>query len=232
MVNNDSTKKGAVKYLFMLFIQRVIGLLFFITAAGTIFDTRGMVNFALYYGISVAACIVMYNGHQETLSERGKKQSNTKNWDKVLLPIYVLLAYYVIYLVAGLGIRFAWPQLSIDWFYGGILVYLISGAFTIWPIMENKHFESTSRIQSDRSQKVISTGPYRLVRHPGYLGILLWAISVTMIFGTLAVALTAAAIVITITIRTYLEDTMLKKELAGYLDYANIVKYRLIPFIW
>jgi protein-S-isoprenylcysteine O-methyltransferase Ste14 len=204
----------------------------FIAAAGTIMNIRGIINFLLYFTISIIAGLFMYNNHQETLYERGKKHANTKSWDKVLLPIYILLAYYGIYLIAGLGIRFQWPQLSVSWLYAGAILYLISGVFTVWPVMANKHFESTSRIQNDRAQTVVSTGPYRIVRHPGYLGIVIWGVAMIMIFGTIAIGIAAIIIIIVIAIRTYLEDTMLKHELNGYLEYAGKVKYRLIPFIW
>lgn len=232
MDNKNAIKQGAMKYLAMLLIQRIIGVVLFLVAAGTIFDMRGIVNFSLYFIVSIIACIVMYKGHQATLDERGKKHNNTQNWDKVLLPIYVLLAYYVIYFIAGFGVRFQWAHLSVEWMVAGVVIYIISGVFTVWPVVENKHFESTSRIQEDREQTVISTGPYRIVRHPGYMGIILWAIAITLIFGTLAVGITAGVIVFVITIRTYLEDSMLKRDLRGYLEYANKVKYRLLPFVW
>lgn len=232
MQHNNQTKRGALKYMAMLFVQRVTGLLLFVLAADEAWNLRGAVNFILYFVISIIACIVMYRGHQETLNERRKKQENTKQWDKILLPIYVLLAYYGIYLIAGFGVRFSWPHLSNGWLYLGIVIYLISGVFTVWPAVENKHFESTSRIQTDRSQTVVSSGPYRIVRHPGYLGIFLWAISVTMIFGTVAVSVNAVIIMVVIVIRTYLEDTMLKVELTGYQEYSDQVKCRLIPYIW
>ena len=225
-------KKGAVKYLVMLLVQRLLGLLLFVAGAGTIMDLRGMVNFSLYFAISIAACVVMYLGHQETLHERGQKHDNTKSWDKLLLPIYVFLAYYGIYLVAGLGVRLQWPRLPVGWMYAGVALYLVSGLFTVWPVMENKHFETTSRIQDDRAQTVISTGPYRIVRHPGYMGVVLWAAATAMMFGTLAVGIVAALIIAVIVVRTYLEDTMLKEELDGYRAYADKVRHRLIPFIW
>lgn len=142
------------------------------------------------------------------------------------------MAYSIIYLVAGLGIRLDWYHLSAVFLCIGIVLYIISAVFFIWSIMENKHFEATSRIQGDRNQTVITTGPYRLIRHPGYFSIIVWTMSVPMIFGTLNIGIVSFAIIIIITIRTYFEDSMLKKELPGYLDYTNQVKYRLIPFIW
>ncbi len=232
MRNNNEVRQGAVKYLARLLLQRAVGVGLFYIAAGTFNDIRSAVNLALYLVASVIAGIIMYSGHQETLYERGKKQDNTKGWDKLLLPIYVLLAYMGIYVVAGLSVRFRWNTLPMVWFYVGTVLYLISSVFSVWPVSENKHFEATARIQGNRSQTVVTTGPYRIVRHPGYMGIVLWAVASALMFGTLAVGVVAGVIIATISIRTYLEDMMLKTELPGYADYAKIVRYRLIPFVW
>jgi protein-S-isoprenylcysteine O-methyltransferase Ste14 len=144
----------------------------------------------------------------------------------------VLLAYFGIYFIAGLGIRFQWNRLPIECFYAGIIIYLLSSIFTIWPVLENKHFEETSRIQNNRNQTVITSGPYRIIRHPGYFGIIIWAIASYLMFGTLAVGIVSLIIIIIIWIRTYMEDKMLKSELSGYLEYSKTVKHRLIPFVW
>jgi protein-S-isoprenylcysteine O-methyltransferase Ste14 len=210
---------GNFRYIFILLFQRIIGIRLFFAAAGGFKDIRGIVNVSLYLIISIVACIIMLSGHQETLSERGKKQDNTKKWDKVLLPVYVLLGYYGIYIVAGLGSRLHWDVLPIECFYAGTGIYLISCVFMVWPVIENKHFEATSRIQENRGQTVIKTGPYKIVRHPGYAGIVLWAIASYLMFGTLPVGIVGFVIIVTVWIRTYLEDKMLKNELTGYLEY-------------
>jgi len=228
----DETKKGAIKYLIILLFQRIMGIGLFYLAAGTLYNIRGIVNLSLYLLVSIIASIIMYSGHKETLNERGKKHENTKNWDKILLPIYFILAFYGIYVAAGVGIRFEVHYLSIKWFYWGTLLYVISSVLIIWPVLENKHFESTSRIQSDREQTVITSGPYKIVRHPGYSGIIMWACATTLMFGTLYVGIVSIIIIVVIVIRTLFEDKMLKNELKGYLDYSKKVKYRLIPFIW
>lgn len=228
----NEVRQGALKHMLMLLVQRMMGVGFFYLAAGTMRDMRGNVNLALYLAASVVACAMMWGGHQETLHARGKKQENTKHWDKILLPILVALTYYGMYAAAGLGVRYGWGRLNLAWFAVGTAVYGVSCVFTVWPVLENKHFEAAARIQGDRSQMVVSTGPYRIVRHPGYLGIVLWAIASALMFGTLAAGIVAAAIVIVLLVRTALEDSILKKELDGYAAYAEKVKYRLFPFIW
>jgi protein-S-isoprenylcysteine O-methyltransferase Ste14 len=232
MDKKTKVKQGAVIYLARLLLQRAVGVALFFAAAGTFRDVRSATNLALYLGTSVIACIIMYASHQETLYERGKKQENTKGWDKLLLPVFVLLTYLGIYAVAGLGVRFGWNTMPIEWFYIGIALYIISSIFSCWAVMENKHFEETARIQDNRKQTVITTGPYRIVRHPGYSGIVVWALASAFMFGTLAVGVVACIIITIIWIRTFLEDRMLGEELEGYLEYTKAVRYRLIPFVW
>lgn len=231
-LHNTKISKGAIKYVLILLLQRVIGMALFFVAAGTFNDIRGIVNISLYFIVSVIACMLMLLSHSDALNERGKKQENTKNWDKVLLPLLVLLAYYGIYIIAGLGNRFNWDRLPMEYFYSGLILYLLSCVFTVWPVLENKHFEETARVQENRGHKVITTGPYRIIRHPGYAGLFTWAIASYLMFGTLYVGIVSLVIIVILCIRTYMEDKMLKNELAGYLEYTQKVKYRLIPFVW
>jgi protein-S-isoprenylcysteine O-methyltransferase Ste14 len=225
-------RKQAIKYSLLVMMQRVLGLLCFLVAAQTFSSLQGWLYFSLYFLISIITLIVMMKNHQETLSERGKNHENTMRWDKILLAIYVPLSFYGIYIAAGLDVRYNGSTFNLLWLIIGIALFLISSVFMLWPILENKHFESTARIQQDRNQIVITSGPYRIIRHPGYSSIILWAISVPLIFGSILTAVVSSIIVIIIIIRTHLEDTMLQKELNGYREYCLSVKYRLIPYIW
>lgn len=225
-------KKQAVKYTVVVMFQRVLGLIFFLLAAGTLFNMRSLLYFIFYFAATILSCIVMLYKYPETLSERHKSHDNTKSWDKVLVAVYTVLTYLVIYVVAGFETRLYAPTLPMETLYFGIVLYFISAIILLWSLMENKHFESTARIQSDRNQTVCSSGPYRLVRHPGYSSIIIWAISAFLFFGTLFTGIISAIIITVIVIRTYLEDNMLKKELEGYIGYSNQVKYRLIPYVW
>jgi protein-S-isoprenylcysteine O-methyltransferase Ste14 len=99
-------------------------------------------------------------------------------------------------------------------------------------LVVNTYLESTARIQTDRDQQVISTGVYGVVRHPTYLAVLLSALGISLVFSTLYVCLIAVIVGAIIILRTYLEDKMLKERLDGYMEYAQNVRYRLIPGIW
>ena len=113
-----------------------------------------------------------------------------------------------------------------------MIIYILSAVVTVKAMLENTFLESTARIQTDRDQTVIQTGPYSVVRHPTYSAVLMWCVAVRCIFPSAEVLILSLAIATVIIIRTELEDEMLKKGLSGYEEYSKKVKYRLIPFVW
>ncbi|MGF7144702.1 protein-S-isoprenylcysteine O-methyltransferase Ste14 [Anaerotaenia torta] len=227
----NEIKSGAVKYIGKMILQRGLGAAAFFLGAGTWDVPRGIAYFAVYIVSTVIASVILYRHDAELLNARRKVTSDTKSWDKVLLLIFVVLAFYGIYAAAGLSVRFHSPETSPVLFWIGMAIMALTCFLAVWPVMENRNFESSVRIQKDRGQKVCSTGPYAIIRHPGYSVILLWSVGMPMMFGMLA-GMTAVLIVIVIVIRTYLEDTMLQKELPGYSEYTKKVRYRLLPYIW
>jgi protein-S-isoprenylcysteine O-methyltransferase Ste14 len=103
---------------------------------------------------------------------------------------------------------------------------------TLWAIWINRFFSSVVRIQKERGQEVIQDGPYRFVRHPGYVGGILLALGNALVLGSLWALIPAGIMSLLLVIRTYLEDITLQRELPGYTDYTRKVKYRLLPWIW
>jgi protein-S-isoprenylcysteine O-methyltransferase Ste14 len=163
------------------------------------------------------------------LAERGKTNTNSPTWDKILLPAFWILNYFVVYLLAG--IAEGGEHLTLVFWLGIVLISLAAWISTK-ATLENTFLESTARIQSDRNQKVCTTGPYRIVRHPAYCGLIINCIGLSLIFPYYSVWTCMGATAVIIVIRTALEDRMLRKGLDGYLAYTKQTKYRLIPFIW
>lgn len=223
-------KNGAINYTIRFFIQRVLGMLMYLLGAWWTMNLRSWVYFSIYFVTAIISCVVMFHINQETLSERGKINTDSPVWDKWLTGLFWLLAFFIIYLVAGLEAAKAPPPDAVFW--TGIILQIPAAALSLHALTVNTFLESTARIQTERKQTVCKSGPYHFVRHPTYSSILIWCISVSMIFGTLFVIVISAVIMIIIIIRTYLEDKMLKQLLAGYEEYAGEVKYRLVPFIW
>jgi protein-S-isoprenylcysteine O-methyltransferase Ste14 len=96
----------------------------------------------------------------------------------------------------------------------------------------NPFFEGTARVQVDRHQHVVDQGPYRLIRHPGYLGLSLWAVSTPLLLRSRWAFVAAGMAAAWIALRTGLEDRMLQAGLGGYEAYARRVSWRLVPGVW
>ena len=168
----------------------------------------------------------------ELVRRRLKIQKGTKSWDKVWLGFY-LPAFFSLLAVAGLDSgRYQWSEAPLWGIWLGSVVYALSLAITFWAMATNTHFEGTVRIQTDRSHKVIDKGPYKNVRHPGYVAFILTGISIPALLASLYAYIPAAIVTILFVIRTALEDRTLKEELEGYRQYAHSVQYRLVPGIW
>ena len=186
----------------------------------------------LYY---VGGMMVILKVNPQLLNERGgwNRKKDTKLWDKVLLQIFGTIGLYFHTVLMALDVgRFEWSILS-PWFILPGMI-LLTGGFNLlyWAMAENTHFETTVRIQYDRNHRVITTGPYRIVRHPGYAGLIIVNFGSSMILGSLYGFITAFATLIVLGIRTWLEDRTLATELDGYQAYREKVKYRLFPLIW
>lgn len=221
--------KGALIYIARLLAERFIGAALFWIAARS-FDLRSGIFFAAYIIIALVSGIVIYIKNPETLKERGKVDTDSPKWDKAILLIFWLCSFFLIYFAAGKTVPLG-KKIDFD-FISGMIIYVISAVITVKAMLENTFLESTARLQPDRNQTVVCTGPYSAVRHPTYSAVLLWCAAIRCIFPSAEVLLLALAISTVIIIRTELEDDMLKKGLPGYREYSERVKYRLVPFIW
>jgi protein-S-isoprenylcysteine O-methyltransferase Ste14 len=158
---------------------------------------------------------------------------NAKAWDKVLAPLMALSIGYPMVVVAGLDHRFNWSFEFPLWLTViGFILIAFGYAFAAWAVAENRFFSSVVRIQTERGHVVCDTGPYRFVRHPGYAGNVLALFGIVLALSSVWTLIPAAVASIIAVIRTVLEDQTLQEELPGYRDYAQRVRYRLIPGIY
>lgn len=172
--------------------------------------------------------------HPDLLAERARflDHEDTVSWDKMLAPL-VGLGGGLIPLVAGLDALFNWSSaFGLPLKMAALLILLAGYALGTYALMENRYFSGTVRIQTERDHKVVSNGPYRWVRHPGYAGALLTYL-VTPIFLDAAWAfLPVLFLTVVLVIRTALEDRTLQDQLDGYREYTQRVRYRLLPGVW
>jgi protein-S-isoprenylcysteine O-methyltransferase Ste14 len=162
-----------------------------------------------------------------------EKIQNAKAWDKVLAPLMALSISFPLVIVAGLDHRFGWSPVFPLWLIVlGIFLTALGYAISAWAFIENRFFSSVVRIQTDRGHAVCDSGPYRIVRHPGYAGNILPLLGIVLALSSLWTIIPAVVALVIAVIRTALEDQTLQEELPGYRDYARRVHYRLIPGIY
>ena len=189
--------------------------------------------FGLAMALLVIASLILFRDKDDLAQERMHPGPGVKWWDKILFVGFTTMTLATWVVGALDSGRFGWSPAFPIWAYllSYILLFFAIFMFT-WPMLENKWFSSMVRIQSDLGQQVVQTGPYKYVRHPGYVGGILMAIGFGLVFGSLWSLIPAGVTTVILVLRTYLEDNMLKKELPGYLEYTKKVKYRLIPVVW
>lgn len=180
--------------------------------------------------MSLLMRLVLRN-NPELLEERHRPQPGAKAWDKRLLGIGFLLTLAML-VVAGLDARRRHPHLSSPVFFTGLALSLLGMGIFLRALKENRFFSSVVRIQSDRDHAVCTTGPYRFLRHPGYLGMLIGTLGTPMLLLSPWSAIPASLFAIILIARTQLEDAVLQRELPGYRAYCQITRYRLIPGVW
>jgi protein-S-isoprenylcysteine O-methyltransferase Ste14 len=158
---------------------------------------------------------------------------NAKAWDKVLAPLMAVSIGYPVVIVAGLDHRYHWsPEFPLWLNVIGFILISLGYAFAAWALAENRFFYSVVLIQTDRGHVVCDSGPYRIVRHPGYAGNIFPLFGIVLALGSVWTLIPVAVASIISVIRTVLEDRTLQEELPGYRDYAGRVRYRLIPGIY
>jgi len=233
MTNQESTAKkekleGKLIFKSIFFFALIIAITFI--GAGRINYWQGWI----YNGLNIIFLLLSYFLlPRELIEERLKPKEGTKKWDKIY-SIVSIPVYFAILIISILdGGRFDWePRIPILVVIIGVVVYTIGQIIILWAKKVNKFFSTVVRIQKDRGQTVCKDGPYRFVRHPGYLGGLLYIIVTPIVLSSFWGLIPAVIAVVLLFIRTYLEDKTLQRELEGYTDYTNETRYRLLPGIW
>ena len=184
-------------------------------------------------GLLVAGLAFGFGDRMGLIAERMKPAPNAKPWDKVLMAFFMPLAGAVIVVSALDGGRFHWTGPLPVWVYPpGVLIYMAAAFFHLWAILANEFYVSTVAVQSDKGHRTVDRGPYRIVRHPGYLGIILMELTIPLILGSLWGLVPAGLVAATLVLRAALEDGVLHRELESYGEYAARVRRRVFPGIW
>lgn len=206
---------------------------FLFVPAGTIAWTEAWIYIALQFGFSISLSVWLRNKNPELLKDRlAITKKSAKCWDKVLMlstaPFFIALL-----VIPGLdAVRYRWSSVSGTVKSIAFLSIIISLLLFYRVVRENTFLSRFVEIQKDKEHQVITTGPYRIVRHPMYVGVITLFFAIPLALGSLYGLLPGLGLAIAIILRTFLEDKTLHKELPGYPEYAQKTRYRLLPGIW
>jgi protein-S-isoprenylcysteine O-methyltransferase Ste14 len=234
MVGNYQ-KKHNMKTFQLILKTFGISFLFFVV----VFISAGRINYWqgwLYVSMNILMTlmtIIASRGNAELTSERLKPGKGIKKWDKLLLSISVLV-YLIMLIVTGLDSgRFRGsPNLPLSLYILGIILTFCGHSVFLIAKRQNKFFSSVVRIQTDRGHTVCDTGLYKIIRHPGYFGMLISTLVFPLLLGSLWSIIPVVLSILILLIRTNLEDKTLINELPGYREYTQKTQYKLIPGIW
>ena len=198
-------------------------------AAGTLNWLEAWLYFGMRIGSMAIASVYIIRKNANIINKRGQKQEGTKSWDKVFGLVYGV-AILLFPIVAGLDYRFGWSAMALVWQIVGFIGLIPAMILPYWAMAENRHLYTTVRLEE--GHQVMKTGPYRLLRHPMYVGAILAALCSPLLLGSwYAFALNCVA-VLALIVRTALEDRTLQAELPGYAEFTQETRYRLLPGVW
>ncbi|MGE5357749.1 MAG: methyltransferase family protein [Bacteroidales bacterium] len=201
--------------------------------AGTLAWPAAWVYLAVISAVLVEYSAIVVRLHPDLIVERRRPPADAKSWDKPLVAIVAGAGPLALLIVSGLDRRFGWTHPMSGWVNAaGLVLVAAGGALGNYAVAANRFFSALVRIQRDRGHHVVDTGPYRVVRHPGYVGSILHMFGTGLALGSLRAAAIAALVSLVLVVRTSLEDRTLHAELEGYAEYAARVRYRLVPGLW
>jgi protein-S-isoprenylcysteine O-methyltransferase Ste14 len=219
-----------------IWVRTAFGLLF---AASLVFVSAGRLDYWqgwVYLGLVVLTTVLMWfalPAGSGLVQERLRPGAGMKGWDRVYFILSTPM-YLIALVVASRDVgRYGWTRGYPAVLYGlSVVLYLAGQGLFLWARYVNHFFSSVVRIQLDRGQTVCQSGPYRYVRHPGYVGGIVFGLAMPLILGSLWAVIPQALAALLLVWRAAKEDRTLQAELPGYAGYAQKTRYRLVPGLW
>ncbi len=214
-------------------------IVMFLVMGGVLFVSAGRLDWweawaflILHFVVALVTAMWMLRTNPELTQERDRPGRNVKSWDNLLVGLNLLLT---LALFAAIGLdagRLGWSEVPFGVRVLGLLGFIPAFGLPLWASKVNAYLSSRVRIQQERGHEVVAAGPYRYVRHPMYVGMILYDVSLPLLLGSWWALVVGAAMIGAVIVRTALEDRTLQRELPGYEVYSQQVRYRLFPGVW
>jgi len=224
------------KLIALYAIREILGI---VVMGVALFWSAGRINWwpawaaiAVMLAWITATSIVIFRFNPNLLAERLGLRKGAKHWDTVIMSI-LGLTQLARYIVAGLDQRYGWTgSFPLAAQIAALTVCILGYALVVWATASNTFFSQIVRIQFERGHAVSTGGPYHYVRHPAYVGAILYELAVPILLASWWALIASGLNAILLILRTALEDRTLQAELTGYVEYARQVRHRLLPGIW
>ncbi len=206
---------------------------FLFLPAGTLNWLMGWVLLGAYVVGILGTTLLNIWREPELARERFTPKGKPERWDPLLTNLAKILSFVVMLPVAGFDHRFNWSPHSAGWIpVVSLLLFLLAYVLIGWAMGVNKFFSSVVRIQEERGHSTVMSGPYRWIRHPGYLAMIVQFLAAPVALGSQWALIPGGMAAAVYIFRTGIEDRTLQRNLPGYQEYAHQVRYRLFPGIW
>jgi protein-S-isoprenylcysteine O-methyltransferase Ste14 len=229
VVSEVSTLRIALRLLVAFVVMSAV----FFGSAGTVAWPQAWLYMVIQFSFHTMTAVWLKKHNPQLLKERmAFLKPTAKKWDKVILVISTIV-FFPYLLLPGLdAVRYHWSSVPLPVSVAAYAGVIVSFLLVFAVIRENAFLSRFVEVQKEKGHKVITTGPYRYVRHPMYVGVIILLYSIPVALGSLWTLLPATVLTLLFVIRTHLEDKTLHEELEGYKSYSRTVKYRLLPWVW
>ncbi|MCK5053439.1 MAG: isoprenylcysteine carboxylmethyltransferase family protein [Anaerolineales bacterium] len=236
-MNNQSEDISGISWTMVVrFLVYVVLLPFVLFIAAGRFDwTMAWIYIGIHILFTLVSRLIVFRTNPEMLVERARstQKEDVAGGDRLMVLIVGLIGPLVLWIIAGLDHRYSWsPDISFFIEILALACVIFGYAVGTWAMITNAFFSAVVRIQEDRDHRVVTDGPYRIVRHPAYAGGLFSSLGIPLMLGSVWALIPAGLALVFMVMRTVNEDKMLMEELPGYSDFAQQTRYRLIPGIW
>jgi protein-S-isoprenylcysteine O-methyltransferase Ste14 len=204
-------------------------------AAGRLNWVMGWIYSGVTIGCVVVSRAIALRATPDLLRERARfdEAEDVKSWDRLIVLLAAILIPLATMIVAGLDDRLGWSARLPLWLESIALVFAVLGSLGgVWAMAVNRFFSAVVRIQKSRGHTVVTAGPYRFVRHPAYASNILTWLATPLMLSSLWAYIPVGLLIAVLVVRTTFEDKTLRRELAGYEEYARQTRYRLLPGVW